>query len=155
MTRQYEKGIAAVDKALALNPNSADVYLWAGYVFTWVGKCEDAIKLLNKSIRLSPIPRIDTLFGLCIAYRDCERYEEGISPAKKAILREPDSLFAHTCLATCYALLGQNDEAQAAAAEVLRIDPKFSVENLEKRSPYKNPEDRKRLVGALRKAGLK
>jgi adenylate cyclase len=155
MTRQYEKGIAAVDKALTLNPNSVDVYLWAGYVFTWVGKCEDAIKLLNKSIRLSPIPRIDTLFGLCIAYRDCERYEEGISPAKEAILREPDSLFAHTCLATCYALLGQNDEAQAAAAEVLRIDPKFSVENLEKRSPYKNPEDRKRLVGALRKAGLK
>jgi adenylate cyclase len=154
MTRQYEKGIAAADKALALNPNSADIYLWTGYVFTWVGRCEDAINILNKSVRLSPIPRIDTLFGLCIAYRDCERYEEGIAPAQKAILREPDSLFAHTCLAGCYAALGRNDEAKAAAAEVLRIEPEYSLAKMERSLPYKNPSDTKRVIGAMRKAGI-
>jgi adenylate cyclase len=154
MTRQYEEGIAAADKALALNPNSADVYLWTGYVFTWVGRCEDAINILNKSIRLSPIPRIDTLFGLCIAYRDCERYEEGIAPAKKAIVREPDSLFAHTCLAGCYASLGRNDEAKATVAEILRIEPEYSLAIMKRSLPYKNPSDFERVIGAMRKAGI-
>jgi adenylate cyclase len=154
MTRQYEEGIAAADKALALNPNSADVYLWTGYVFTWIGRCEDAINILNKSIRLSPIPRIDTLFGLCIAYRDCERYEEGIAPAKKAIVREPDSLFAHTCLAGCYASLGRNDEAKATVAEILRIEPEYSLAIMKRSLPYKNPSDFERVIGAMRKAGI-
>ena len=155
MTRQHEKGIAAAERGLDLNPNSADAYLWMGFTLIFAGRCEDAINILEKSIRLSPLPRIDILFGLCIAYRDCGRCEKGILAAKKAIHREPDSLYAHTCLASCYALLDRNDEAQAEAAEILRIDPKVSLENLGKQAPYKDPAHRELLIGALRKAGLK
>ena len=83
------------------------------------------------------------------------RYEEGISVAKKTLDQDPDCIFAHTCLASCYALLGRDDEAQAEAAEVLRIDPKFSLVYLEKRMPYKDPADTQLVIGSLRKAGLK
>ena len=51
-------------------------------------------------------------------------------------------------------MLGREEEARAAAAEVLGIDPKFSVEAQRKKSLYKNPEDVKHLYGAQLKAGL-
>jgi hypothetical protein len=39
--------------------------------------------------------------------------------------------------------------------EVLRINHKFSLEKFAKGARYKNQGDRERLIGALRKAGLK
>jgi hypothetical protein len=57
---------------------------------------------------------------------------------------------------TCgYGSLGREEEARAAAAEVLRIDPKFSVEHFAKRLPYKKQIDKDRFIGGLGKAGLK
>jgi hypothetical protein len=45
-------------------------------------------------------------------------------------------------------------EARATAAEILKVNPKFSVEYLEKKTPYKNKTDLEFSMGALRKAGL-
>jgi hypothetical protein len=52
-------------------------------------------------------------------------------------------------------LLGREEEARAEAAEMLRINPKFSVEKWAKRLTYKNQADADRFISALRKAGLK
>jgi len=154
MTRQHDKGIAAAERVLALNPNSAPTYAYLGLTLNYAGKHEQAIKIYKKGIRLSPIPSVNALFCLCIAYRDCGRYEEGILAAKKAIQLEPDSLYAHTCLASCYALLGQNDKAQVEAAEVMRIDPKFSVANIKKQAPYRDPANTELIIRSFRMAGL-
>jgi len=41
------------------------------------------------------------------------------------------------------------------AAELLRINTKFSVDYVAKTSPYKRQEDIDQLIQGLRKAGLK
>ena len=46
------------------------------------------------------------------------------------------------------------EEARAAAAEVLRLNPKFSVKQYGKRLYFKDPAQMKRTLDALRKAGL-
>jgi hypothetical protein len=51
-------------------------------------------------------------------------------------------------------LLDREVEAREAAAEVLRIDPDFSIEYFAKTSPITDPADKKRLTSAFRKAGL-
>ncbi|GAF79889.1 unnamed protein product, partial [marine sediment metagenome] len=94
------------------------------------------------------------LVFLAISCRDAGRYEESISICRKILWQEPDYLFAHTCLASCYALMGREDDARAESAEVLRIDPKFSVGYLFKRAGYKYEVDRNRLRDSLLKAGL-
>jgi len=154
MIRQHDRGIAAAENALALNPNSANTYEYLGVTLNYAGKHEQAIEIFKKSIRLSPIPSVNTLFSLCVACRDDGLYEEGISAAKKAVELEPDSLYAHTCLASCYALLGQNDKAKIEAAEVMRIDPKFSVANIKRQVPYRDAADTELLIRSLRLAGL-
>ena len=57
-------------------------------------------------------------------------------------------------LAAVYSEVGREAEARTAAAEVLRINPKWSLEVWKQRVPYKDPATLERVFAALRKAGL-
>jgi len=52
-------------------------------------------------------------------------------------------------------MMGREKEAHAEAAEVLRINPKFSAENYVKILPFKDQSYADKYINALRKAGLK
>jgi hypothetical protein len=52
-------------------------------------------------------------------------------------------------------MMGQEKDGCSEAAEVLRINPKFSVDYLAKILAYKDESQRDKLINALRKAGLK
>jgi hypothetical protein len=52
-------------------------------------------------------------------------------------------------------MVGRYDEAREAWSEVLKIDPNYSVEKRFKVWPYKDPENRKRKIAAMHKAGIK
>ena len=58
-------------------------------------------------------------------------------------------------LAAVYNELGQAAEARAEAAEVLRLNPNFSLEVHRQRAPIKDPAVLEQHIVALRKAGLK
>jgi hypothetical protein len=58
-------------------------------------------------------------------------------------------------LKTPNAVLSIEEEARAAVAKILQIDPSASLEWVQKNVPYANPADLERLVAGLRKAGLK
>ena len=73
---------------------------------------------------------------------------------KKCIKNNPKNIFAHEGLAMTYALAGRYEEAREAWSEVLKIDPKLSVEKMFKVWPY-GPENRERKIAALHNAGIK
>ena len=81
--------------------------------------------------------------------------EEAFSAYKKALQRAPDNIFAHLGLAGTYVNMGREKKARAEAAEVLRINPKFSLDYWAKITPYKDQSRRDEAINALRKAGLK
>jgi predicted Zn-dependent protease len=62
------------------------------------------------------------------AYYLAGRPEEAIAPLKPYLSHYPNILGAHLTLATVYSELGKEVEARAEAAEVLRINPQFSLE---------------------------
>lgn len=90
-----------------------------------------------------------------VALRDTGRYEEAIAQVKKAIEREPRDVMSYIVLASTYSMAGREKEARAAADEVLKINPKFSLEHFAKIHPYKDPATKERYIDSLRKAGLK
>jgi hypothetical protein len=51
--------------------------------------------------------------------------------------------------------MGREKEARAEAAEVMRINPKFSVDNWAKIIPHKDQSETDKIITALRMAGLK
>jgi adenylate cyclase len=61
----------------------------------------------------------------------------------------------HAWLAAIYAQLGKLEEARAEAAEVLRIEPKWTIEGTQARLyGFKRPEDAEHFLDGLRRAGL-
>ena len=88
-----------------------------------------------------------------MSYAYTGQYEEAITWCEKAVRQEPDSLFARMMMTVVYSLSGRDEEARAEAAEVLRINPKFSLEKFEKKVTYKKKEDKSELLGACAKRG--
>ena len=98
---------------------------------------QEAIPMLQKCLRLSPIPLHSQVLGvLANSYRRLGQYEEAVATYKKMLQRYgPDHLLPTWTLAVTYALMDREKEARAEGAEVLRIDPKFSMERYVKGMP--------------------
>jgi adenylate cyclase len=152
---EYEKALAEGERAVALDPNGADVYAWYAISLTFAGRPEEAIPLFQKAIRLNPFGPAWYFFNLGNALLFTERSEEAVSAYKKALQRSPDNLLAHVLLAATYSMMGREKEARAEAAEVLRINPKFSLDYFEKTLRFKDQRLTNNFIDALRKAGLK
>jgi adenylate cyclase len=74
---------------------------------------------------------------------------------QRYLSRYPNRLEAHLTLAAVYSELGREAEARAEAAEVLRLNPHFSLEVYRQREPLKEPAQLERRLAALRRAGLR
>ena len=149
--RDYGKAIEVGEQAIALVPNGADAHAWLAMSLTFAGRAQEALPLFEKAMRLNPLPPAFYYLNFGHAYRLLERFEEAVTMYKKAIALTPNNILAYISLAGAYGMLGKEEEAKAAAAEVLRINPKYSIEYLAKTSVFKDKEP---LIEALRKAGL-
>ena len=83
------------------------------------------------------------------------RLEEAVSSYKKGLQREPNNFLVHLGLAATYSMMGREKEARDEAAEVLRLNPKFSVDYWAKISALKEQSEIDKFINALRKAGLR
>ena len=146
--KQHDKALTLGEKAVALNPNSAESHLKLGKIFIFADRWEESIPEYKTAMRLNPIPPYYYFWSLGLSYGAIGRYEEAITWCQKAVRQDPDSFFAHLMMSVVYSWSGQDEDARAEAAEVLRLNPQFSLEKFEKKAG-------KRLVNALRKAGLK
>jgi adenylate cyclase len=153
--KQPEQAIAEVERAIALDPNYAEAHATLGMILNFAGRPEEASEAAKKAMRLNPYYPTFYLLQLGNAYRLAGRPEEAIVALKRVLARTPDFLGAHAFLAVIYSELGRLEEAQAEAAEVLRINPHFSVEVWRQVLPYKEAAEVERLLAGLRKAGLK
>jgi len=120
-----------------------------------MGRTEEALEAAAQALRLKPFIADGHLAGVGSAYAVAGRYEEARVPLQRYLSRYPNILPSHLMLAVVYSELGQATEARAGAAEVLRINPKFSLEVHKQRMPIKDPAVLERHLAALRKAGLK
>ena len=153
--RQHDKAIAEGERAVALNPNGATAYMALAGIVGCAGRWEESVLYAKQSMRLNPFSESIDYWILGRAYFMTGQYDESIATWKKALRANPDYLLAHVFLAACYSSMGRDVEAVAEAKEVIRINPKFSVESHAKTLPYKGKADIEREVAALRKAGLK
>jgi len=153
-TGQFEKAIAEYERAINLNPNLPDVLARSAIPLTYIGRLEESIASFEKAIRLNPIPPGWYLRNLARSYCMVGRYEDSISTYKGALDRSPNDLYAQAGLTATYSIAGRLNEARAQAAEVLRLQPKFSTGRYAEKFPFKDKAETDRLIAALRNAGL-
>jgi tetratricopeptide (TPR) repeat protein len=155
MRREYEKGIREVERAVELEPNGADAHVFLGMGLRYVDRTDEAVPILKKAIRLDPHTPGWYMHILATAYRDIQKYEEAMKWGEKAVQQNPKNVLSRVILCSIYSLAGRMDEARTQAKEIMRINPKFSVDRLARTDPTKNQFVKKRYIDALRKAGLK
>jgi adenylate cyclase len=156
LNRDYEKGIAEAERAVTLEPNSVDAYTQLGINLVWAGRPTEAIPILQKAIRLSPIPRFACLYSLAGCYSLTGQNEKAIALWRRILQKEPNQLLSQLGLVVTLMKMGKEDEARAEATKVLRIDPQFSLERYSKTfDQFKDRSVQDRHINALRKAGLK
>jgi len=154
--KQHGQAVAELERALALDPNFADVYAELAHTLTYAGRPEEAIGIVRKAMRLNPNPpHLYYVWILGRAYHLTKQYEEAIPLLQRVVTRYPDYVPAHADLVIIYSELGRKGEAQAEVAELLRINPNLSLEWVRQTVPFKDPAVLERFLEGLRKAGLK
>jgi adenylate cyclase len=150
--RQFDAAIAEFERAFALNPNLIDHRF--AYALVNAAEPARAIQVLEANMRLDPFPFPVRSGYLGHAYFMLRRYDEAVPLLRECAARAPKLQIAHLWLAAACAQIGQLAEARTAAAEVLRINPAFTIENWKCQAAYRHSTDAEHLFDGLRKAGL-
>ena len=148
----FDGATVAAERAIALNPNFVDYRL--AQVFYSVGQPAKAIEIAKAQMRLDPFhPHFAPLIA-GIAYYLLKEYQEAQRWLREATGRAPNHQYGHAFLAAAYAQLGRVEDARAEAAEVLRVNPQYTLGTQKQVSILKRAEDSDHLIDGLRKAGL-
>jgi adenylate cyclase len=153
--KQYDQALAEMERAVALAPTGAGSYAALAEMLSRVGRSEEAVGMVEQALRLKPDVADVHLNSVGAAYYLAGRPEEAIASLKLYLSRYPNILGAHLTLAAVYSELGREAEARVEAAEVLRLNPQFSLVVHKQRVPIKDPTVLERHLTALRKTGLK
>jgi adenylate cyclase len=150
---QNDAGLAAIQRAIALNPNYTD---WrCAIVFVYGGDARRAVRLLLDHLRLDPFYPPVALSWLGGAHYMLKQYSEATAALKECVSRSPNTHAVRAWLAATYAQAGQSDLAKAEAAQVLRIEPDYTIDGVQRKlSSFKNADDTHHFFDGLRKAGL-
>jgi adenylate cyclase len=153
--KQYDEALVEIERAVAVAPTETRCYAALAMVLSHMGRSEDALEAAAQALRLQSRSTLRGLFQVAIADAVAGRYKEARAPLERSISRYPKKLDTHLMLAVVYSELGQAAEARAEAAEVLRLNPHFSLAVHKQRVPIKDPGVLERHLAALHRAGLK
>ncbi len=149
-----DRALAAVDRAVALNPNSADAHAVRGTVLNFLGRPEEGLVELELAMRhnphypdwyLTPIGRVYYLLG---------RYDEGLPYLARLVDVNPEFIPPRAILAASYMAAGRSEDARAQVTKLLQQNPTLTSTQLRTMVPFSKEEDLDRYLGLLRQAGL-
>ena len=150
--RQHDAAIAEFERASVLNPNFTNWRYPLSLVYA--GEPERAIETLDVHMRLDPFYEPYALSTLGFAYYLLKRYAEALPHLRACVSRAPNMPAGRKGIAATYAQLGRLDDARAQAAEVLRVEPFFTIRGAPPVIAFKRPEDAEHVSIGLQKAGL-
>jgi tetratricopeptide (TPR) repeat protein len=153
LRRQYDAALRALDRAVALNPNKAEVLAERGEALVWSSKPEEAIRSYETAWRYDPNMSAIHLTGLGVGYYLVGRYEDAARVFERSNRMRPDNAFSYVGLAAACAQLGRREDAERAAEQVRRLHPFFEPALFGSILP--DERHRAHLAEGLAKAGIK
>jgi adenylate cyclase len=106
------------------------------------------------AMRLDPLYPAMLLHFLAQANFSLGKYEIAAQQCVDRIARNPGTDASRMLLASCYGHLGRVEDARTAWAELLEVNPDFSLTQRARVLPYKDAGDFQRIAEGLAKAGL-
>ncbi|MFZ2099513.1 MAG: adenylate/guanylate cyclase domain-containing protein [Oricola sp.] len=158
----HDLALASYNRARELNPNDAELMAEMASLLIYIGQPEQAISQLKEAMRRNPLhdPWYREYLGW--AYEEAGRPEDCIETMTQVIDPEPtgEQLWLLRTLAACYASpeVDRMDDAKRVAAQILELDPDFSMAAhkayVEEVFPYRSQELIDRWIAAFSRVGL-
>jgi len=158
-TNRAAHGICECEHALALDRNLADAHGCIGMAKYFSGRAEDTEAHIFEALRLSPrdVYAYRWMLFVGIAKAQLGADAEAVVWLRRSIEANRNYPLAHFHLAETLALLGQLDEARAAAQAGLALQPDFTLRRYRENALSDNPAylaGRKRSCEGMRLAGV-
>ncbi len=158
-TNRANQGIRECEHALALDRNLADAHGCIGMAKYFVGRAEETEAHIHEAFRLSPrdVFAYRWLLFVGISKAQLGADAEAASWLRRSIEANRNFPLAHFHLAEALALLGQLDDARAAAQAGLALDPGFNLRRYRVNALSDNPAylaGRERSCEGMRMAGV-
>lgn len=153
---QQQRGVSALRRAVALNPNSPLILMTSGWVLSFAGENVTAEEHFLRAIRLNPI---DPNIGLArsgLAYQMYLRgeYEAAIQMLERALAEQPGLFRTLIGLVVASWKVGRSAEAARYCEGLRALVPGLSISGYLRDMPDTNPAWRKDAEGALRAVGV-
>ena len=150
-------GVAArlLEKALALDPNSAWAWNRSGWLQTYLANPDTSIDHFERALRLSPFDpmNFNACIGIGAAHFVAGRYADTALWIEKGLIDRPGATWAYRELVAAYALLGRDADARAGLARLLKEYRDLTVSKVLSALVYSQPT-LDRIAEGLRKAGF-
>ncbi len=125
-----------------------------GMALMYAGRAAESLEPFATAMRLDPHYSNMLLHILAQAHFSLGQYEAAATRLLERIARNPDTDASRMLLAACYGHLGRAEDARAAWADLLKVNPSFSLAQRARVLPYKDPGDFQHIVDGLAKVGL-
>ena len=147
---------AALDRALALNPNAAHAWVARGAIHALRNEPTEAIEAVERARRLSPFDPLAFLYAhiIAVAHLAARRFEQAVDWADRALHDQLRMVQTMRVKAVALAHLGRLDDARAELGRMLAIDPKLTIAGFREYLHFAAPEVLELFVTGLRLAGL-
>jgi TolB-like protein/Tfp pilus assembly protein PilF len=151
---EVHQALTAGERAIASSPNNAEILAEFGMRLALMGQWERGIALIDEAVARNPAHPGWYHTAPALNFYRQRRYAEALEEARQ--IDAPGWVHNHTILAMIYGQLGEEEQARAAAQQLLRLDPGFE-ENIWYELRLRNfPEDMaEHMSEGLRKAGLR
>jgi adenylate cyclase len=155
LTDDFNTASEMVDRAVALNPNSAHAWNHRGQAYLLGGQCAEAVRSFERGIRLSPLdPYLYmSLAGMGFGLIELRRFDEAAAAARKALRQNQVFAATYHCLASALGHLGREAEVREVVSRLLELEPDFRISEWVKRGAQWGRYN-KLVIEGVRKAGL-
>ncbi|MBW8271060.1 winged helix-turn-helix domain-containing tetratricopeptide repeat protein [Caldovatus aquaticus] len=157
LAQDHARTLAAAERALEINPNSAFVLGFAGWASNYLARPREAMTHFRRAIRLSPLDpeRAYCLSGLAYAHLMVGGYEDALAAGLQAVREKPGRATQHRAVIAALHCLGRQDALAAAAAAYREAVPEGARVFADRvRALFSDQAFVALMIGALRAAGL-
>jgi TolB-like protein/class 3 adenylate cyclase/Tfp pilus assembly protein PilF len=153
---RLEEAIACLDRALRVDPNYANAWMWRGNARAYLGDAERAIEDLQQALRLSPLDVTSWIAQTTMANAHFlrGRYEEALSWSSMALRQRPNSLSALRVSIAANALAGHVETARQLLARYRELDPDARLTKMREWWWFRREEDVEKYLEGFRRAGM-
>lgn len=156
LLKDLDRGIGYYRRAIESNPNEPLAWLLLGTAHSFRGEGESAVQATEQALRLSPMDPMRFFYDAhaASAAASAGQFERAIELAQRSLKANRLHASTYRVLAIAQVLSGQVDAARDAVAQLLKLEPGFTVERFLARSPGADYDIGWRFAEALRVAGL-